>query len=161
MKSILKTSTVSAFIFAIFMTIFFYFIFYGKIAIVEIFLFCFLGWGILIFIFLLFMSKKNDKIVQNFDGEVFYKGLANHFVGIEGVGGHLFITKDKIMFKSHSFNVQNHSIEIPLTDILEIKTYNNLGIIPNGLTIVQKDKTDKFVVNDRKKIIEILNTLIP
>lgn len=161
MKNILKNSIIGALFFACFMSIFFKFIFRG-IDTLTIFVFFFLGFGIPIFIFLKFTSKKNDEIANeiNQEGEVCYKGLANHFVDMEGVGGHLFITKDKIIFKSHEFNVQNHSIEIPLQNIIEVKPYNNLGIIPNGLMIIQNGKEDKFVVNNRTKIIEILKVLI-
>lgn len=158
MKDIIKSTMLGAFAFAILMTLFL--VYYSGENILQTFVFSFLGFGIPVFLFSMFMSKKNDKIVKEIDGEVCYHCLANHFLWIEGVGGHLFITNDKIIFKSHSLNIQNHTMEIMLKDVVEVKTYNNLWIIPNGLEIVQKEKTDKFVVNSRSKIVKILHDLI-
>ena len=157
MNKNLKASLISGILYASIMSVWFYFG-CGFKNIISIFIFCFICWFILFFAFTQFQSRKLKKIVKDIDGEILYSGLANHFVNIEACGGHIFITKDKIVFKSHSFNIQNHVIEILIKDIINIKTYNNLGIIPNGLEIVHNGQTDKFVVNDRKKIIEILNT---
>ena len=83
---------------------------------------------------------------------------ANHFKGIEGVGGKLFITNKKIIFKSHAINIQNHELHIEFFDIQSIQFYNSLGILPNGLMIITKSgKKEKFVVWKRteiKKLIE-------
>ena len=53
----------------------------------------------------------------------FVKG-ANHFKGIEAVGGKFFVTNQRIVFKSHSFNIQNHELTIEFHDIQSIKFYN-------------------------------------
>ena len=157
MKKNLIASLISGILYASIMSVWFYFE-CGFKNVVFIFIACFVLWFVLFFAFIQFQSRKLNKIAKDIDGEVLYSGLANHFVNIESCGGHIFITKDKVVFKSHSFNIQNHVTEIWIKDISNLKTYNNLGIIPNGLEIVHNGQTDKFIVNDRKKIIEILNT---
>ncbi|MFH2143196.1 MAG: GRAM domain-containing protein [Bacteroidota bacterium] len=82
---------------------------------------------------------------------------ANHFKGLEGVGGKLFITNKRIVFKSHSINLQNHELTIMYPEILSIELYNTLGIVPNGLKIITKSgKNEKFVVWKRKIIKKII-----
>ena len=155
MKDIIKSTILGSLFYAIWMTIFMN-IFIGAEPI-FIFFFSFLGFWVLIFLFQLFMLNKSNKIAKEISGKICYQGSANHFINCVGVGWYFFITNNKIIFKSHSFNVQKHDLEIPLKNIIEVKTYNNLWIIPNGLEIIQKKKTDKFVVNNRAKIVEILN----
>lgn len=78
-------------------------------------------------------------------------GGANHFKGIEAVGGQLFLFDDRLEFKSHSFNIQNHTLMIMLPQIAEVSFYNTLGIIPNGLKVTKTDGTvEKFVVQKRR-----------
>jgi len=58
---------------------------------------------------------------------------------------------DKLQFKSHSFNLQNHELVIYIDQIKVIAFYNNLGIVPNGLAISLKDgRQEKFVVSGRQ-----------
>jgi hypothetical protein len=94
--------------------------------------------------------KRQTKIDEDM-GEVLLSGGANHFINKEAVGGRLYLLSDKLYFKSHRFNIQNHELEIPISDIVEVDFYNTLGLIPNGLAISTHDGTQqKFVVNDRK-----------
>lgn len=159
MKNIIKTTILASLGFAAFMTLFMALYFNANPTTSFLFYFC--SFWIWIFLFQLFILKKNKETAKEIEkeihGKIYYQCLANHFVGMESVGGSLFITKDKLIFKSHSFNIHNHSIEILLKNIKEVKTYNTLGIIPNGLKIIQKEKTDKFVVNSRTEIMKILN----
>ena len=155
MKDIIKSTILSSLCFSIGMT--FFMVNYINADPIFVSLFSFFGFWILIFVFQLFMSKKNKELSKEVNEDIRYQGPANHFVGVESVGGHIFITKNKIIFKSHSYNIQNHNMEILLKDIVEVKKYNILGIIPTGLKIIQKLKTDTFVVNNRSKIVYILN----
>lgn len=69
----------------------------------------------------------------------------------EAVGGKLYLMKDKLQFKSHGFNIQNHSQIITLEQIKEVVFFNTIGLIPNGLAIMTNEgKTEKFVVNSRR-----------
>ena len=155
MKDIIKSTILSSLFYAIWMAVFMNI--FMEAEPIFMFFFSFLGFWIFMFLFQLFMLNKNKKIAKEINGKIYYQGPASHFVGVESVGGYLFVTKDKIIFKSHSFNIQNHSIEISLKNIIEVKPYNNLRIFPHGLEVIQKEKTDKFVVNNRMKIMQILN----
>jgi hypothetical protein len=82
---------------------------------------------------------------------IIHSGKANHFKNIEAVGGNLYLFADKLRFKSHSINIQNHELIINLNQIKEVSFFNSLGLVPNGLAIKTIDgKTEKFVVNGRK-----------
>lgn len=54
-----------------------------------------------------------------------------------------FISKNHNIFKSHNFNVQNHSQTIAIEDILAVGGLNTLGIVPNGLTLTTNDRIEK------------------
>ena len=82
-----------------------------------------------------------------------FSKAANHFMGLEGVGGKLFITNKRVVFKSHTLNFQVQELTINYSDIVRVEFYNNLGIVPNGLRIIlDSGKTEKFVVWKRKTI---------
>jgi len=88
-------------------------------------------------------------------------GAANHFKGIEAVGGWLYLTPDEIIFNSHTINIQAHQTVIPLNKVAEVKPVLTLGIIPNGLLIKTKDGIiERFVVFNRKKWINTINNTI-
>ncbi len=87
--------------------------------------------------------------------------MANYFRGIEAVGGKIHFYGDKLIFKSHVFNIQRGETEIKYSDIAEIQKRNTLLIAPNGISIVTKDGfKHKFVLNGRNKVIEFLNSKI-
>lgn len=84
-------------------------------------------------------------------------GPANLFRGMEGVGGRLFLTGDKIIFKSHKLNIQRGQTDIEYASISKFKTRKTGGIIDNGLRIITIDgKEYDFVVNEREVWIEKL-----
>src|SRR5690606_2914697 len=75
---------------------------------------------------------------------------ANLFRGIEGVGGRLKITSNKLIFKSHAINIQTGITEIPINNIDRIERKNSLFIIPNQMKIILNSGVKyKFVVNGR------------
>jgi hypothetical protein len=97
-------------------------------------------------------KRKAENERPSFAGEEVMKdGGANHFKNIEAVGGWLYLTDQRLLFRSHSFNIRRHELSIPLRAISEAKTRSTFGIIPNGLEIKTIDgKTEKFVVENRK-----------
>ena len=110
-----------------------------------------LFFGIAIYLFVNSKTIKNQTQIKNIEGqEIIYSGGANHFVNNEGVGGKLYLLTNNVQFKSHNFNIQNHSQTILLNDIKEIGFCNTLGIVPNGLFLRTDNGTEKFVVNNRK-----------
>ncbi|MCX6036777.1 MAG: hypothetical protein NTW99_02575 [Chloroflexi bacterium] len=86
------------------------------------------------------------------DGETIIKeGSANHFKGLESVGGKLYLTNLRLVFKSHAINIQGHEESYRLDDIISVLPRNTLGIVPNGMTLILKDgREEKFVVNERQ-----------
>lgn len=82
---------------------------------------------------------------------------ANHFMGIEGVGGRIFITNQRFVFKSHAANLQAHELTLQYTDIKKIVFYNTLAIVPNGLKLILKNgKEERFAVWKRQLVRELI-----
>ncbi|MDD4991514.1 MAG: hypothetical protein PHR83_04695 [Paludibacter sp.] len=108
--------------------------------------------GTLIHLFVNSKVVKRQTQIETQDGEsIIHSGGANHLKNSESVGGKLYLLTDKLQFKSHSFNIQNHELVIYIDQIKDITLYNNLGIVPNGLAISLKDgRQEKFVVNGRQ-----------
>ena len=81
------------------------------------------------------------------DETVLREGLANHFKGIEGVGGKLYLTGRRLRFISHKLNIQRHDESYPLSHVSSVKATRTLGIIPNGLVVCSQDgQRERFVV---------------
>ncbi|MGC2236998.1 MAG: GRAM domain-containing protein [Pyrinomonadaceae bacterium] len=100
--------------------------------------------------FTYFQSKKFQSERPMFSDEKLIKeGPANHLLNIEGVGGWIYLTDKNLLFNSHSINVQNHELSIPLSEIADAEKGRTLGIIPNQLRIkLKNEKVEKFAVND-------------
>jgi hypothetical protein len=87
---------------------------------------------------------KNEVIIK--------KGKANHFKGLEAVGGNLYLTNYRVIFKSHFLNIQTHTESYPLDEITDMGKRNTLGIVPNGFFLKMKNgQIEKFVVWGRSK----------
>jgi hypothetical protein len=100
----------------------------------------------------------STKIDTQPDENILFQTGANHFKGAEGVGGKLYLTNKRLVFKSHKLNIQNHEFSTNLTDIEKVDRYKSLGVINNGLTITTKDKkVDNFVVEQADDWIEKLS----
>jgi hypothetical protein len=81
------------------------------------------------------------------DENIVFQTPANHFKGAESVGGRLYLTTKRLVFKSHKLNIQNHELSINLTEIANINRYNVLGVIKNGLKVsLKNNQIEKFVV---------------
>lgn len=89
---------------------------------------------------------------------ILFETPANHFKGIEGVGGKLYLTSRRLIFKSHKLNFQNHQLDILLPDIQAFDRYRTLGIINNGLR-VKNDQgvVEKFVVHQPEKWVQLIS----
>ena len=97
------------------------------------------------------------KIETEADETILFETGANHFVGIEGVGGKLFLTNRRLIFKSHKINFQNHELSVRLSDIKLVGKYKTLGLLNNGLTVTTVgNKVEKFVVEQIESWIDQL-----
>ncbi|HZF54168.1 MAG TPA: hypothetical protein VE093_36230 [Polyangiaceae bacterium] len=82
---------------------------------------------------------------------VIHQGLANHFKGMEGVGGKLYLTNRRLRFRSHAVNIQVHDESYPLDLITTVEPARTLGLIPNGLLVTLGDgRRERFVVHHRR-----------
>ena len=112
--------------------------------------------GLGMYFFISSKTVKRQTQLELNDGQTIILGRsANHFKNGEAVGGKFYLLTDRIQFKSHAFNIQNHEIRIELEEIKEIRFFNTLGIIPNGLELKLKNgQIERFVINGRKQLRE-------
>ena len=101
---------------------------------------------------------KTTQIDTFQDEKILFQSPANHFKDIEGVGGKLYLTNQRLVFKSHKHNIQNLYLSLNLPDIEEANQYNILGLIKTGLSIkTNQQKTQKFVVEKPNAWINQIN----
>lgn len=74
-------------------------------------------------------------------GETIQKqGMANMMRGLESVGGKLYLTSQRIVFESHSLNIQTGSSLVPLTEVESTelcwtKILNLIPVMPNSIRV--------------------------
>lgn len=97
-------------------------------------------------------AKEFSTSVPDLDGEnILFEGSANHFKGIEAVGGYLWLTAEALFFRSHKVNVQNHELRLALAEITSVDTAKTLGVVANGILVtLDSDEKEKFVVHGNK-----------
>lgn len=82
------------------------------------------------------------------DEKIIFQTHANHFKGIEGVGGRLYLTDKRLIFKSHKLNIQNHQLIIRVTEIASVDKSKTFGLFNNRLSITTTQQvTEEFVVD--------------
>ncbi len=85
------------------------------------------------------------------DGEqIKTEGPANLFKGIEAVGGKLFLTNQRLIFKTHNYNIQKGQTNFAYADIAVIKERKTANLIANGIRVKTKNGIAfDFIVNER------------
>ena len=84
--------------------------------------------------------------------DIVWQGPANHFFHGEGVGGWLYLTTRRLLFRLHAVNIQRHETNLLLTDITEAAPRLTAGFIPNGLLVrTTSGAEERFVVDGRKR----------
>ena len=96
--------------------------------------------------------------IETAPGEtILFDTPANHFKGIEGVGGKLYLTNKRLIFKSHAMNAQNHLLSLDLDDISRVHPCKYLKVMNNGIAVTLANETvEKFVVEQRDSWLEHL-----
>jgi hypothetical protein len=120
-----------------------------------------------IFLFPFMMKKILEKKIDNIKPELLETEkleeeiFANLFRGLEGVGGKIFLTNQRLIFKSHSFNIQKGQTNIEYSIISSVQKRKTAKLIDNGIKIITKQNTEyDFVVNDRDDVlVKIQNKL--
>ena len=101
--------------------------------------------------------NDTTKIELDSDEKIIFQSGANHFKGLEAVGGKLYLTNKRLVFKSHKLNVQNHELTINLSDISKRESFKPLRLTNNGLCILTaKNTREKFVVEKREQWLSFL-----
>lgn len=121
-----------------------------------------IGFGLLMYLFATSKNIQTQMQIQDSEmSSVIFSTGANHFKGLEAVGGKLYLLPDRLHFKSHNFNAQNHELVIPLSDIQNIDFFNPFIIVPKGLSVELKNGTvEKFVVNRRSVLKSKIQNII-
>jgi hypothetical protein len=101
--------------------------------------------------------SRTTKIETAPDEDVKFETAANRFKGIEAVGGRLYLTNKRVIFKSHKLNIQNHLLSIELGEIEGVDSHTTLDLIDNGLLITtSQGATEKFVVEQIEDWVNLL-----
>jgi len=116
-------------------------------------LFWFLNLGLWVYLNICIFKKSQTKpksCVIDFDDmeTILKEGPANHYKGIECVGGWLYLTDKRLIFVAHNLNVQVHELNIPLNDIGCVDTKRYLRWLDTGLLVEtsQSQDEEEFVV---------------
>ena len=127
----------------------FYWLIIGSLAV------CAFAIGIVLFVVITGEVLKNKFKGLVDESNIILQGGANCFVNYEAVGGWMVLTVDKLIFLPHTINYQKNKIIINISDIVNVARKNTMGIVPNGISVITKDKTTyNFVVSHRNKWIE-------
>lgn len=94
-------------------------------------------------------SKKVQELALNpQDIEVF--GKANHKFQNIYRGGHLYLTKNELVFHPGRINLHKDVLTIPFGSIKSVKGFNFYFLIPTGIVVESKDgEREMLAVNDR------------
>jgi hypothetical protein len=91
------------------------------------------------------------------DEQLLKQGPANHFRGVEGVGGWLVLTDKRLLFRPHRFNAQKQDLAIPLGEIQKAESYSTAWVIPNGLRVTTTQGQERFVVEGRQTWVDVIS----
>ncbi|KAF1067572.1 MAG: hypothetical protein GAK45_01626 [Pseudomonas citronellolis] len=98
------------------------------------------------------------------DETLLKQGAANLQRGIETVGGHLYLTGQRLIFEAHALNVQSGASELSLADIQSTapvwtKLFNVIPLAPNSLAVRLNDgQEQRFVLFGRSAWADAIDT---
>jgi len=102
------------------------------------------------------MTSKRFDVKLDTEKEIIKQQGANHFKKMEGVGGKLFLFRDSLFFKSHKYNIQKHSLTIPINEIKSYDIYKLFGVFPLGFKVNTLNSKEIFIVEKPKEWIQAL-----
>jgi hypothetical protein len=105
------------------------------------------------------LLREQMKIMTNPGESIQFEKFATHFKGIERVGGKMYLTQNRLIFKSHHFNIQNHQLSMDLEEITEasdceIDSYKALAITRTN------NRNERFEVEQLDEWLSRLNKVI-
>jgi hypothetical protein len=83
--------------------------------------------------------------------------FANQLSSIESIGGKLYLTNLRLIFKPHRLNFQKNQIELKLNKIIRVSESKFLGIYPTKLIIESEGKSYKFITDNHKDWFSIIS----
>ena len=86
--------------------------------------------------------NENETIIR--------KSRATHWKHFEGVGGKLFLTNRRLIFKSHRLNFQPHEEAIQLEDIISIEAKYSDFVSAKMLISLRNGAIERYYVPHRK-----------
>ena len=104
------------------------------------------------------ISKDNKQIIM--------KSSAHYKKGISKIEGKLYLSDDKLEFKTLMISLRSEKVDIKLEDISSVSLdwtnfFGLFPLLPNSILIKTKnDKNYKFTVKKNKKWINTINNLI-
>ena len=112
-----------------------------------------LAFGLAMAGFMAIQRRRFSQARPEFRGEeLLHDGPANHLLNGEGVGGWLFLTRERLLFRSHQFNNQPHELSVPLAEIAAVQPVRTAKIFPNGLRLVTRSgREERFVVEAHRR----------
>ena len=92
------------------------------------------------------------------DETILHSSPANHMRGLEGVGGFLYLTSHRLLFRPHSFNIQKEELSVPLSTIGTVSfSKKTWGLLSNRLTVTDNSASQyAFIVYYPKVWVEKL-----
>ena len=103
-----------------------------------------------------FVQKGMDLALQP-DESILFETDANHFKGIEAVGGRLYLTNQRLVFVSHQINVQKHLWAVLPASVQKAERYRPMLLSNNGIRITTADGVEKFVVEQPQEWLQRLS----
>jgi hypothetical protein len=114
------------------------------------------GWLIGLFANSRFFSRST-RIDPEAGETILFETPATYLNGF-GVGGKLYLTGMRLVFKSHKLHFQNVKHSISLSDIKQVDRYKTLGILNNALLVTTtKGKKEKFVVEQVEEWVTLMS----
>jgi hypothetical protein len=75
---------------------------------------------------------------------------ANHGAGLGAMGGWLVLTTQRLVFKTHSFNLRKYELSLPLSSITSVEPTITVGLIANSIQVRLHDgRVERFSVDER------------
>jgi hypothetical protein len=90
---------------------------------------------------------------------------ANHQRGLETVGGHLYLTDQRLVFEPHAFNLQSAVQHWPLADVSAVapcwtKFLGLIPLAPNSIAVTIAGVEQRFVVWGRQRWLDVLGAVV-
>jgi hypothetical protein len=102
------------------------------------------------------LSFEQGRPLLNENERILFEGLASHGAGGPKVGGRLYLTDQRLIFKSNILNIKASEWQVFLQDVIDVTPSNALGFLRNELTVKTKSDLSKFIVSERDKWLNLI-----